>query len=84
MKAIHEKNIIHFDLKPQNVLIDILPDLSFDCVICDFGFANFLEDGRRQLVAGMKAPTVTGITPRYAAPEVNYYDFIIEIELLYV
>ena len=70
MKAIHEKNIIHFDLKPQNILIDVMPDLTFNCVICDFGFANFVNDGKRQLVAGMKAPNAVGLTLRYAAPEV--------------
>ena len=71
MKAIHAKEVIHFDLKPQNVLIDVQADLSIFCVICDFGFANFRTDGKHQLVSGMKAPTTAGITARYAAPEVS-------------
>ena len=72
MHAIHSKHIIHFDLKPGNILIEIQEDGSFTCRICDFGYAKFqLDSGNLQLVAGMKTPKVNGLTIRYAAPEVN-------------
>ncbi len=40
-------------------------------MVCDFGFSNFTADSNRQTVAGMKKPTSTGLTTRYAAPEVS-------------
>ena len=74
MSLIHAKGIIHFDLKPGNVLIDKTtegndPLTGFSCVICDFGFANFAEDARANIVAGLRIPGNMGITTRYAAPE---------------
>ena len=72
MKAIHEKEVVHFDLKPQNVLVDVQSDSTCNYVICDFGYANFVSDGKRQRVAGMKEPETMGMTIRYAAPEVSY------------
>ena len=35
----HEKNIMHRDLKPENLLFKKEGDL--DCVIADFGLAQF-------------------------------------------
>ena len=43
----------------------------FNFLICDFGFADYAPDAEKQFVAGMKRPSATGITPRYAAPEVR-------------
>ena len=50
------------------MLVDVGPDGTFDCVICDFGFANFIGD-KRTLTSGLKVPSTTGISIRYAAPE---------------
>jgi serine/threonine protein kinase len=60
MKQIHSYGILHLDLKPSkrhnitdgygltvdvdNVLVDIMGDMSFNCVICDFGFASFIGE----------------------------------------
>lgn len=54
-------------------MIDQLPgdNFEFTCVICDFGFANFVNDSERKLVAGFRKPLSSGITIRYAAPEVS-------------
>ena len=41
---------------------------SFTCLICDFGFAHFLGDGL-SVVSGLRTPKTTGLTYRYAAPE---------------
>ena len=45
---IHIFNIVHFDLKPQNVLLEIKADQTFKCVICDFGFATVIGTERVQ------------------------------------
>ena len=68
MNLIHQKGIVHFDLKPANVLVEFCNG-TVNCVICDFGFANFLSDVQDKIVKGVKKPTAIGITARYAAPE---------------
>lgn len=50
--------------------MDVKSNLTFNCVICDFGFANFVADSKRVLVSGLKKPSTAGITARYASPEV--------------
>jgi hypothetical protein len=54
-----------------NVLIDMRSQSDYTLVIADFGFADYAPNAGRQLVAGMKKPSITGITYRYAAPEVH-------------
>jgi len=67
IRACHEHNVVHRDLKPQNILLSH-PDKSNERVqdiilkIADFGFARFLSDG-------VMAGTLCG-SPMYMAPEV--------------
>ena len=71
MEVIHSKGVLHLDIKPNNILMDHLPDGRFDCVICDFGFASLVGDSQDRVVSGLNVPTTTGITFRYCAPEVK-------------
>ncbi|KAL4222618.1 positive regulation of fibroblast apoptotic process [Mactra antiquata] len=62
---LHNKNIVHLDLKPQNILLtDEFPRGSVK--ICDLGFACLVNTGEdiRDIIG----------TPDYVAPEVLNYD----------
>jgi serine/threonine protein kinase len=45
LNHIHHKNLLHRDLKPQNILMLDLETLEIK--IADFGFATFFKDGEK-------------------------------------
>ncbi|KAJ8313907.1 LOW QUALITY PROTEIN: hypothetical protein KUTeg_008468 [Tegillarca granosa] len=62
---LHERNIVHLDLKPQNILFT-KPFPEGDIKLCDLGFACLVNTGEdiRDIIG----------TPDYVAPEVLSYE----------
>ncbi|CAO2830811.1 unnamed protein product [Amaranthus hypochondriacus] len=62
LEYLHEhchKNVIHFDIKPQNILLD----KDFNVKISDFGLAKMVDRDESQVMTVVKG------TPGYMAPE---------------
>ena len=68
LKALHDKGMIHKDIKPPNIMLD--DDGTVD--IIDFGISSVLEGENTVMV------TETGKTPEYSAPETVRNLFLIE------
>ena len=45
LEHIHSKNIVHLDLKPENLIANKNPNGDFNCKIVDFGIAEHVTDG---------------------------------------
>lgn len=60
LNYIHSRNIIHHDIKPSNIFLEMESDGRLIAQLGDFGLACPLQNGHQGMVLG---------TPLYAAPE---------------
>lgn len=77
MKYIHSANVLHRDLKPQNILVNANCEL----VVCDFGLARPMGEGEDDASAADLTQYV--VTRWYRAPELltgaDSYDAAIDV-----
>jgi serine/threonine protein kinase len=64
----HQRQIAHCDIKPQNVLVDALPDKNRFC-LTDFGISKILTQEYLASEA-FQIRNVRGLTVSYSAPDV--------------
>jgi tRNA A-37 threonylcarbamoyl transferase component Bud32 len=64
LASIHEANILHRDIKPQNILLDLSDPKNLNAVLCDFNLACYRDDQQQLKYAAF---SVMGCPPEYAA-----------------
>ena len=67
MAAIHEKNLVHRDIKPTNIMVRLKEDESVTAKIIDLGLAKGLDESASE--AGISSPGAFVGTPEFASPE---------------
>src|SRR5215831_16098808 len=67
LAAIHEKNLVHRDIKPTNIMVSLKEDGSVTAKIIDLGLAKTLDESASE--AGISSPGAFVGTPEFASPE---------------
>ncbi len=68
LHAAHRVDVVHRDLKPDNIFLTAREGREDSVKVLDFGVAKLLQTGGDLRVADTQAGTMVG-TPRYMAPE---------------
>lgn len=69
LNYIHEKNVLHLDIKPQNILVYKDANEELTIKLIDFGFANFYKNQISKYGGKPKTWTIAGTLP-FLSPEI--------------
>jgi serine/threonine protein kinase len=72
---IHKKGVIHMDIKPENILINVYPDGTVDMKLSDFGLAEILPKGTHYATTSEPKITEWFRCPVNAIAQANNTDF---------
>lgn len=75
--TIHQKEVIHMDIKPENILINVYPDGTVDMKLADFGLAEILPKGTHYATTSEPKITEWFRCPMNALAQANKTDFCI-------
>jgi len=67
LAAINERNLVHRDIKPTNIMIRLKEERGVTAKIIDLGLAKTLDESASE--AGISSPGVFAGTPEFASPE---------------
>ena len=69
LAQMHYTGVVHNDIKPANILLDVDDQNDMFTVLCDFGLSNAIEESLYRVKA-MPRIAMKGASVAYAAPEV--------------
>jgi Protein kinase domain/NACHT domain len=67
LAAVHERNLVHRDIKPTNIMVSLKAERSVTAKIIDLGLAKTLDESASE--AGISASGAFAGTPEFASPE---------------
>jgi len=74
---IHQKGVIHMDIKPENILINVYPDGTVDMKLADFGLAEILPEKTNSATTSVSKITDWFRCPMNALAQANNTDFYV-------
>jgi serine/threonine protein kinase len=67
LAAVHERNLVHRDIKPTNIMVTLKEEGSVTAKIIDLGLAKTLDESASEV--GISSPGAFVGTPAFASPE---------------
>jgi serine/threonine protein kinase len=67
LAAVHEQHLVHRDIKPTNIMVQLKEEGSVTAKIIDLGLAKILDESASE--AGISSPGAFVGTPEFASPE---------------
>jgi serine/threonine protein kinase len=67
LAAVHERNLVHRDIKPTNIMVRLKEEGGVTAKIIDLGLAKTLDESASE--AGISSPGAFVGTPEFASPE---------------